>query len=420
MLLYIDPGTGSMIFAILIGIIGALNYLLKDWIVKLRFILSGGKKVETNTDKIPYVIFSDDKRYWTVFEPVCREFDRRGIDIVYMTASPDDPALKTDLKHVKGEFIGEGNKAFARLNFLNARIVLSTTPGLDVYQWKRSKNVDCYVHMLHCANEIAGYHMFGIDYYDALLLSGEYQVRDTRYLEELRGLPEKEKVKIGIPYMDEMVKRLASGGESIPHERTVLLAPSWGKSAILMKYGEQIINLLLETGYHIIIRPHPQSFASEKELMDKLMSKYPNSEQLEWNRDNDNFEVLKRSDILISDFSGVIFDFSLVYDKPVIYADTEFDKGPYDAWWLKTPYWTFTALPRIGQKLTQDNLSSLKEMIDSCIDDPKYANGRREVRSETWEHEGEGAVRAVDYLTEKYRSITNAHIKTKKKTADKT
>ena len=44
MRLYIDPGTGSMLFAILIGIIGALNYLLKNWIVKLRFILSGGKK----------------------------------------------------------------------------------------------------------------------------------------------------------------------------------------------------------------------------------------------------------------------------------------------------------------------------------------------------------------------------------------
>ena len=45
MRLYIDPGTGSMLFAILIGIIGALNYLLKSWIVKLRFILRGGKKV---------------------------------------------------------------------------------------------------------------------------------------------------------------------------------------------------------------------------------------------------------------------------------------------------------------------------------------------------------------------------------------
>ena len=93
MMLYIDPGTGSMLFAILIGIIGALNYLLKNWIVKLRFILSGGKKVETNSKKIPFVIFSDDKRYWNVFEPVCREFDKRGTDIVYMTASADDPAL---------------------------------------------------------------------------------------------------------------------------------------------------------------------------------------------------------------------------------------------------------------------------------------------------------------------------------------
>ena len=46
---YIDPGTGSMLFAILIGIIGALNYLLKTWLVKLRFILSGGKKVEEDT-----------------------------------------------------------------------------------------------------------------------------------------------------------------------------------------------------------------------------------------------------------------------------------------------------------------------------------------------------------------------------------
>lgn len=420
MRLYIDPGTGSMLFAILIGIIGALGYLLKEWMVKLRFILSGGKKVETNASQIPYLIFSDDKRYWNVFEPICREFDKRGIDIVYLTASSDDPALTSPLEHVKAEFIGEGNKAFAKLNFINATIVLSTTPGLDVYQWKRSKNVKYYVHMLHCANEVAGYHMFGIDYYDALMLSGEYQVKDTRYLENLRGLPQKELVKIGIPYMDEMAARLRESNDTPPHERTVLLAPSWGKSAIFMKYGGHIIDVLLETGYHIIIRPHPQSFASEKDLMDKLMNQYPNSERLEWNRDNDNFEVLKRSDILISDFSGVIFDFSLVYDKPVIYADTEFDKSPYDAWWLKTPYWTFTALPRIGQKLTPDNLGSLKEMIDTCITDPRYADGRRAVRSETWEHEGEGAMRAADYLTHKYSELTKSDNNNKNSKKEKT
>lgn len=405
-LLYIDPGTGSMLFAILLGVIGTLSYLLKNWGVKLRFLLSGGKKVETNTDKLPFVIFSDDKRYWSVFEPVCREFDRRGVDMVYMTASPDDPALQNPYEHIKGEFIGKNNRAFARMNFLNAVIVLSTTPGLDVYQWKRSKNVQHYVHMQHAANDISGYRMFGVDYFDAVMLSGEYQVQEVRDLEKLRGLPEKDLIKIGIPYMDEMAKRLqAAGPNEGKQERAVLLAPSWGKSSIFQKYGGKIIEVLLKTGYHIIVRPHPQSFTSEKETIEKIMQEYPASDQLEWNRDNDNFEVLRRADILISDFSGIIFDFSLVYDKPVIYADTEFDNSPYDAWWLDTPYWTFTALPRIGQKLTMDNLDTLKAIIDECIQDPKYAEGRREAREETWEHKGEGTKRAVEYLLNKYDEL---------------
>ena len=69
--------------------------------------------------------------------------------------------------------------------------------------------------------------------------------------------------------------------------------------------------------------------------------------------------MLRRADLLVSDFSGVIFDFTLVFDKPVIYADTKFDKSPYDCWWLDTPYWTFEILPQIGQQLTEDNFDTL-------------------------------------------------------------
>ena len=57
MKLYIDPGTGSMLFAVLIGIIGAVAYVFKEWAVKLKFLLTGGKKADTNTEKIPIVIF---------------------------------------------------------------------------------------------------------------------------------------------------------------------------------------------------------------------------------------------------------------------------------------------------------------------------------------------------------------------------
>lgn len=403
--LYIDPGTGSMLFTILIGVIGAAVYSARMLLIKLRFRLSGGK-AEGAVERIPLVIFSDDKRYWTVFEPICREINRRGRDVVYMTASEDDPALKNPYPHVKAQFIGEGNKAFTRLNFLNAAIVLSTTPGLDVYQWKRAKDVQFYVHIPHAASDITMYRMFGIDYYDAVLLSGEYQAGQVRALEQLRELPEKELVKVGIPYMDEMAVRLQATGPAPEHLRTVLLAPSWGKSALFSVYGGKIIETLLKTGYHVIVRPHPQSFKSETAMIEKLMADYPASDQLEWNRDTDNFEVLRRSDILISDFSGVIFDFTLIFDKPVIYTDPQFDVGLYDAWWLKEPLWTVSALPRLGCQLKPENMDDLKSLIDECLSDPRYAEGRRQARAETWENPGEGARRTVDYLLQKYDELT--------------
>ena len=412
MKLYIDPGTGSMLFTILIGLIGALGFAAKAFWSKLKFRLTGGKRSETEKDTIPFVIFSDDKRYWPVFEPVCRELSSRGFDTVYMTASPDDPALDSALEHFKAEFIGEGNRAFAKLNYLDATLLLATTPGLDVYQWKRSKKVKYYVHMLHCANDSTLYRMFALDFFDAVLLSGKYQAEDIRDLEKLRDESEKELVLIGIPYMDEMVKRLESEGDSESDaknesETTVLIAPSWGPSAIFRKFGGSIIKVLLDSGYHIIVRPHPQSFKSETEMIDSLMKEFPDSDRLEWNRDNDNFNVLCRSDILISDFSGIVFDFSLVHDKPVIYADTTFDRSPYDSWWLEDkPIWTFETLPKLGEQITEESLSSLPEMIERCLSDKKYAEGRKRAREETWAYPGEGAVRAADYIISKYRELT--------------
>lgn len=408
-----------MLFAVLIGVIGAAGFLVRNGVTKLRFLLTGGKGKYEAMKKIPLVIFSDDKRYWKNFEPICRELDRRGVDTVYMTSSPDDPVLDNPYPHIRGEFIGEGNKAFSKLNFLSAGVVLATTPGLEVYQWKRSKNVDYYVHIAHAPNDITLYRMFGIDYYDAILLSGDYQIEQVRKLEQLRSLPAKELVKVGLPYMDDMARRLAE--DTVPENavRTVLLAPSWGQSAIFARFGSKIITELLRTGYHIIVRPHPQSVTSEKEMLDKLMAEFPNSDQLEWNYDRDNYEVLKRSDILISDFSGVLFEFSLVYDKPVIYTNADFDRSPYDCWWLNEKLWTSAVLPDLGAELTEDNFSNLAAVIDDCLENPRFSENRRIARDQTWAHYGHGAEKVADYLTAKIAEITAAVASKEKSGADK-
>lgn len=407
--LYIDPGTGSMLFSVLIGIIGVVVFVLRTALIKIRFILSGGKKAKIDKNKLPIVIFADHKRYWNVFRPICEELERRGQKAWYYTASPDDPALdRDDFKNITCEFIGEGNKAFSRLNFLNAYILLTTTPGLDVYQWKRSKTVNCYVHTLHAPASIF-YRMFGIDYFDTLLLSAEHQRKEIRQLEELRKLPEKDIRLTGLTYLDEMKKRFDSAPalEKKSDKPVVILAPSWGPSAILSKYGAPFIEELIKTGYHVVIRPHPQSFSSEADLLDKLMKQFPDSDDLEWNSDNDNFDVLRRADIMISDFSGVIFDFLLVFDKPILYANAGFSKDLYDWWWLEEEPWTFQVLPELGKEINDDYKGNLKAMIDECINDPKYEQARQKARAATWENIGNAASSVCDYLEEKLKELTS-------------
>lgn len=416
--LYIDPGTGSMLFSVILGAATTLFFLVRALWIKLQVLISGGKRDSISKNKIPYAIYTDSKRYWNVFKPICDEFEKRNLPLTYYTQSPDDPALTTEYKNVKAEFIGEGNKGFNKLNFLNADILLSSTPGVDVLQWKRSKYIKHYCHIPHTVDDKVGYRMFGLDYYDSVLLTGDYQAKDIREIEHLRGIKEKELVTVGSTYMDAAFAHL----ESLPkyhgpdmNNLKVLLAPSWGPSAILSKFGSKIIDALLQTEFEIIVRPHPQSKISEKEMLDGLMEKYKDTPHLSWNFDNDNLAVLNSADILITDFSGVVFDYTLLCDRPIIYADTQFDPRPYDAGCLDHPMWRFEILKDLGIKLDENDFPKIKEVIKQTIKSENLAQGRAKAKAQAWMHIGQSAKLAVDFLVKKHDEINaeNTHSEAK-------
>ena len=410
--LYIDPGTGGMLFTVLFGLFGVVVFSLRTLFMKMKFRTAGNKAELIGSKKIPIVVFAESKRYWNVFEPILDEFEKRKQVIVYYTCSEDDPVFGKKYEYVTAEYIGEGNKAYSKLNLLNASVVLATTPSLDVFQWKRSKNVDCYIHIPHMASDIILYRMFSVDHFDSIILPGKYQEKPLRQLEKIRRMKPKDMVLCGIPYMDEMKKRIEASGEIPPHERTVLLAPTWGENGILSKYGEKLIDALVDTGYKVIIRPHPQSFTSEKDIIDRLTSKYDGLSNVEWSRESDNFEVLRKSDVLISDYSGVIFDFALVFNKPVIYTDpSSIDIGVFDAYWIDETPWTFRILPKLGIELSDDNAENIKDIIDKCIENPSFREGRETARSEAWGYIGEGAERSADFVIEKYNQVIESQKK---------
>ncbi len=71
-LLYIDPGTGSMLFAALLGIFSTLFFVAQKYWVKAKFFIHGGRyRDKGDAGKKSIVIFGEDGRYWNVFNPVC-------------------------------------------------------------------------------------------------------------------------------------------------------------------------------------------------------------------------------------------------------------------------------------------------------------------------------------------------------------
>lgn len=412
--LYIDPGTGAMLLTTILGLVTTIGFVGKKIFFKVKFWLSGGKdKTYKQMDvKIPIVIFSDNKRYWYEFKGVCDELERRAIPCCYWTISEDDPALKESYKYVKCSYIESDNRAYVRLNSMNAYVCLSTTPGLDVYQWKRSKNTDWYVHVIHGIGDAAGYRMFGLEGFDAVLVAGEHHSEQIRKLEMVRHRNPKEIVIVGESYMDTLKKRYNERNDEHydVKQRVVLLAPSWGKSSLLVKYGEKIIDSLLKTGYEIIIRPHPQSFSADKEIMDRLMTKYNDSNTLVWDRSIDNFDSLNKADIMISDFSSVIWDYTFIFDKPVIYADVSFDSAPYDLAWLEEDRWDFRALSLMGVNLKEEDFPRIKLLIDKAIDSDELRQERAKLREQAWKCQGEAAIRITDYVTDKYMEFSEKNI----------
>lgn len=400
--LYIDPGTGSMIFSILIGAAATLFFLAKAALLKLKVFFSGKKGgVSQDASYKPYVIYSEGKQYWNVFKPVCDQFEERKISLTYYTSSEEDPVFDQKYQFVKAEFIGEGNVAFARLNLLSAGIVLMTTPGLQVYQLKRSKNVRHYSHVLHMPNDATTYRLFGLDFFDSVLLTGDYQKNDIQWLEQQRDINRKELVTVGCSYLDVLAEKIKGIEEEKNHPFTVLVSPSWGKVGVLNKYGERLLDPLVKTGWRIIVRPHPQSKKSEAEMLQRLEDRYKNDKNLEWDYNRDNIYSMKKADIMISDFSGIIFDYTFLCDKPVMYVNADMDLRPYDAYDLNHELWQFEILKKMGIKLEENQFDDIKNVIKNASDSPELAAARKIAKETAWMHIGESGKNIADFMISK-------------------
>jgi hypothetical protein len=364
---YLDPASGSMLFAWLFGIIATGFFVLKSAWYKILSLAGRSARRDTYTHGI--VCYSEGSQYWSTFQPLIISLNQLNEPVTYLTSDSEDVAFGFASDLLTVHYIGQGYRAYARLNFLNANICVSTTPGLDVLQIKRSKGVGKYVHVVHSSMDVHTYKLFSFDYYDVILCSGQHQIDSIRMLEARRHTHGKNLLLTGCLYYDELMRkkdRLAPG-IGVSAVRRILIAPTWGRNGLLERFGAQLIESLIGENIEITIRPHPQSRVVEQDLLTSLEVQFEGRCDVTWDDDSDNFASLSQADILISDISGIIFDYVFLFEKPVITIGFDPDWLGTEGFDMDTAAFELTVLNEIGRQIAPEDIPSLPRIVEEVL-----------------------------------------------------
>ena len=328
------------------------------------------------------------------------------------------------------EYIGSSDspKAISRLNSLRADIVMMSTPQLDILQIKRSKGVKHYSHIIHSLPHVDIYEVFALDYFDSVFTNSIIHTDFIHEVERVRNLKTKEVVITGCTYLDILQEKLQDykglDDEKKIHffpktdtKTTILLAPSWGREALLSKYGMKLIQPFIDSNFNLIIRPHPQSYNSEKELLDSLQAQTKDCENIVWDNNRDNIYALHRADMMIGDFSGVIFDFVCLFEKPVLTPTFDFNIIGYDLEDIYDTPWVKDALTKIGKSIEPSEFDRLPSVIESLSQDKegydKLKENIREMKALLWEYQGVGGIKTAQEILRIEKEILESRLQDK-------
>lgn len=264
------------------------------------------------------------KYYKSIVEYLLENSD---ITVHYLTNDPGDAVFQMDHPRFRAYYAGQQKTIFLMLR-LDTDIMVTTVPDLQSYHMKRSIVRDDieYVYIFHgLAASHAVAREEALDHFDTIFLVGPHRAASIRRREEIAGLPAKKLVKAGYSLYDELVRSYAEMPKIERGRPRVLIAPSWQADNILELCIGGMLDSLAGHGYEIVIRPHPQFiqlFPERVKALTDRYSAYIESGEIVFELDFADSRSIYMSDILITDWSNIAFEFSYCTLKPCIFINT--------------------------------------------------------------------------------------------------
>ncbi len=275
------------------------------------------------------VFYSESSGFYKYFQNIIEELLRRSnVTIHYITSDPEDQifALAEKEPRIQPYYIGE-RRMITMFMKLDADIVCMTMPDLETYQYKRSyvrKDIE-YVYIFHgMFSGLITLRKGALDHFDTLLTPTPGFEEEMRAWNKVNGLPDQKMVPCGYGVIDNMAAQYDAMEKTDHEPKTILIAPSWQEGNILDSCLQELAEPLLEAGYDVTVRPHPQYIRRFPQKLEALMRACEgyDRDRFRFQTDFSSNETVFSSDLVVTDWSNIGYEYAVATKKPVLFMNT--------------------------------------------------------------------------------------------------
>ena len=295
------------------------------------------------------VFYSESNGFYKYYKGIIEYIlNHTNIVIHYITSDYNDNIfnLEKENKQIKAYYIEE-KKLITMMMKMDADVVVMTMPDLENYHIKKSyirKDIT-YVYIPHGIDSINLTQRYkSVNAYDVFFASGKYQKEEAEATFKFFNLDRKI-FEYGYTLLDDMLENYNKKPkkESKNKTKSILIAPSWQKDNICdLCLDELLLALTKNKNYVVTLRPHPQEVRHKKEKFEALKDKYKDNKNIIIQTDFLSNSSVLDADLLITDWSGICYEYAFTTKKPVLFIDTpmkvmnptykEIDVAPYTIW----------------------------------------------------------------------------------------
>ena len=276
------------------------------------------------------VFYAEGGGFYRYFQSVVEYLlAHSNIVIHYVTNDPKDAIFRHqaalgEKPRIRAYFIGQ-TRIIPLMMKMDADMVVMTTPDLNTYQIKRSyvkKDIE-YVYLDHGPTSVhMCYRKGAFNHFDTIMCNGPFQVAEHRATERAYALREKKLVESGYPLLDTLLASGVKSGQAGVGKHRIMIANSHQQDNIFDTCLDDLIAALKGDDREIVVRPHPQYVRRNPARMQAIEARYRGVPGVIMETDFSKPSTMERSSVLITDWSGIAYEYAFKTKRPCLFIDT--------------------------------------------------------------------------------------------------